>query len=151
DRHGPRAGHRAPHHLGPQRPHPVRQPCPERGDLYDRTPRLIGTAMPNHILIVDDELGILDTLSGILQDESYEVSVAAGGQNAIKLIKSDSPPDLVLLDIWMPDLDGIETLQRAMEAHPRRHVIMKLGHGSIQWAVKANKLSAYDAIETTIA
>ena len=103
--------------------------------------------MPNHILIVDDEPGILDTLSGILQDESYEVSVAKGGQDALKLIKSDSPPDLVLLDIWMPDLDGIETLQRAMEAHPRLLVIMMSGHGSIESAVKAIKLGAYDFIE----
>ena len=103
--------------------------------------------MPNHILIVDDEPGILDTLSGILQDERYEVSVAKGGQDALKLIKSDSPPDLVLLDIWMPDLDGIETLQRAMEAHPRLLVIMMSGHGSIESAVKAIKLGAYDFIE----
>src|SRR2546428_3270337 len=103
--------------------------------------------MPNHILIVDDEPAILDTLSSILQDESYEVSVAKGGQEALKFIKADSPPDLVLLDIWMPDLDGIETLQRAMEAHPRLLVIMMSGHGSIESAVKAIKLGAYDYIE----
>src|SRR3989442_222332 len=103
--------------------------------------------MPNHILIVDDEPAILDTLSSILQDESYEVSVARGGQEALKFIKADSPPDLVLLDIWMPDLDGIETLQRAMEAHPRLLVIMMSGHGSIESAVKAIKLGAYDYIE----
>src|SRR5438034_9669965 len=103
--------------------------------------------MPNHILIVDDEQAILDTLSSILQDESYEVSVAKGGQEALKFIKADSPPDLVLLDIWMPDLDGIETLQRAMEAHPRLLVIMMSGHGSIESAVKAIKLGAYDYIE----
>jgi len=103
--------------------------------------------MPNHILIVDDEPAILDTLSGILQDESYEVSVAKGGQEALKIIKADSPPDLVLLDIWMPDLDGIETLQRAMEVHPRLLVVMMSGHGSIESAVKAIKLGAYDYIE----
>ncbi|HZC68258.1 MAG TPA: sigma-54 dependent transcriptional regulator, partial [Nitrospirales bacterium] len=103
--------------------------------------------MPNHILIVDDEPGILDTLSSILQDESYEVSVAKGGQDALKFINADPPPDLVLLDIWMPDLDGIETLQRAMEAHPRLLVIMMSGHGSIESAVKAIKLGAYDYIE----
>ncbi len=103
--------------------------------------------MPNHILIVDDEPAILDTLSGILQDESYEVSVAKGGQEALKFIRADSPPDLVLLDIWMPDLDGIATLQHAMEAHPRLLVIMMSGHGSIESAVKAIKLGAYDYIE----
>src|SRR2546427_13179150 len=95
--------------------------------------------MPNHILIVDDEPGILDTLSDILQDESYEVSVAKGGQDALKLIKADPPPDLVLLNIWMPDLDGIETLQRAMEAHPRRLAIMMSGHGAIESAMRAIK------------
>src|SRR2546422_6555973 len=63
--------------------------CPERGDLHDRTPRLIpATAMPNHILIVDDEPGILDTLSGILQDESYEVSVAKGDRKSTRLNSS---------------------------------------------------------------
>src|SRR5947208_16775778 len=99
--------------------------------------------MANHLLIVDDEPAILDTLSDILQDEGYEVSLAKGGQDALKLIKTDSPPDLVLLDIWMPDLDGIETLQRAMEVHPRLLVVMMSGHGSIESAVKALNLGAY--------
>src|SRR3989441_457925 len=75
------------------------------------------------------------------------VGIQKGGQEALKFIKADSPPDLVLLDIWMPDLDGIETLQRAMEAHPRLLVIMMSGHGSIESAVKAIKLGAYDYIE----
>ena len=102
--------------------------------------------MPNNILIVDDEPAILDTLSGILQDEGYEVSLAKDGQEAIKLIRSDPAPDLVLLDIWMPDLDGIETLRRALETNPRLLVVMMSGHGSIESAVKAIKLGAYDYI-----
>ena len=103
--------------------------------------------MANHILIVDDEPAILDTLSGILQDEGYEVSSAKDGQEALKLVRTEPPPDLVLLDIWMPDLDGIETLRRMMEMRPYPMVVMMSGHGSIESAVKAIKLGAYDYIE----
>jgi len=103
--------------------------------------------MANHLLIVDDEPAILDTLSGILQDEGYDVSSARDGQEALKLVKADPAPDLVLLDIWMPDLDGIETLRRMMEMRPRPLVVMMSGHGSIESAVKAIKLGAYDFIE----
>jgi len=102
--------------------------------------------MATRILIVDDEPAILDALSGVLEDEGYDIAVTKGGQDALKLIKAD-PPDLVLLDIWMPDLDGIETLRQAMEAVPRLLVVMMSGHGSIESAVKAIKLGAYDYIE----
>ncbi len=105
------------------------------------------TAMSNQILIVDDEPAILDTLSGILQDEGYEVSSAKDGQEALKLVRAEPAPDLVLLDIWMPDLDGIETLRRALQTNPRLLVVMMSGHGSIESAVKAIKLGAYDYIE----
>ncbi|MDO8546912.1 MAG: sigma-54 dependent transcriptional regulator [Nitrospirales bacterium] len=103
--------------------------------------------MASHLLIVDDEPAILDTLSGIFQDEGYEVTSAGDGQEALKLVKADPAPDLVLLDIWMPDLDGIETLRRMMEMRPRPLVVMMSGHGSIESAVKAIKLGAYDYIE----
>ncbi|HEV8242729.1 MAG TPA: sigma-54 dependent transcriptional regulator [Nitrospirales bacterium] len=109
---------------------------------------MIGSGtMPNHILIVDDEPAILDTLSSILQDEGYEISLAKDGQEALRLLRADAPPDLVLLDIWMPDLDGIETLRRALQTNPRLLVVMMSGHGSIESAVKAIKLGAYDYIE----
>ncbi|MGD8756694.1 MAG: response regulator, partial [Desulfobacterales bacterium] len=62
------------------------------------------------VLIVDDEQSILQSLSGLLSDEGFEVSTAVNGHDALKVIKSDSP-DLVLLDIWMPGMDGIETLK----------------------------------------
>ena len=103
--------------------------------------------MANHILIVDDEPAILDTLAVILQDEGYEVSPATDGQEALKLVGAEPAPDLVLLDIWMPELDGIETLRRMMEMRPRPLVVMMSGHGSIESAVKAIKLGAYDYIE----
>ena len=94
--------------------------------------------MSTRILVVDDEPAILNALTGILEDEGYDVSVAKGGQEALKLIKAD-PPDLVFLDIWMPDLDGIEALRRALDLVPHLQVVMMSGHGSIESAVKAIK------------
>jgi two-component system nitrogen regulation response regulator NtrX len=102
--------------------------------------------MAESILVVDDELAILTSLRQILEDEGYEVTVVRSGQEALKLLASD-PPDLMLLDIWMPDLDGIETLKRARELAPQVQVVMMSGHGNIETAVKAIKLGAYDFIE----
>ena len=102
--------------------------------------------MAETILIVDDEPGILRTLSGVLQDEGYEVFTAKNGETALKQIKDESP-SLVLLDIWMEGLDGLETLKRIKDSSPELVVIMMSGHGSIETAVKATKLGAYDYIE----
>ena len=102
--------------------------------------------MAESILIVDDEPAILNSLSKILEDEGYQVAVAKSGGESLKLISAD-PPDLVLLDIWMPEVDGLETLRRAREQAPRLLVMMMSGHGSIETAVKAIKLGAYDYIE----
>jgi two-component system, NtrC family, nitrogen regulation response regulator NtrX len=102
--------------------------------------------MNTRILIVDDEPAILNALTGVLEDEGYDVSAAKSGHEALKLIKSE-PPELAFLDIWMPELDGIETLRRALEIAPNLQVVMMSGHGSIESAVKAIKLGAYDYIE----
>ncbi|MEK6682984.1 MAG: sigma-54 dependent transcriptional regulator [Nitrospirota bacterium] len=102
--------------------------------------------MPDHILIVDDEKGILQSLSSILQDEGYDISTAENGADALKLAKEDTPL-LVLLDIWLPDIDGIEVLRRIKEQMPEIIIIMMSGHGTIETAVKATKLGAYDFIE----
>lgn len=102
--------------------------------------------MPEHILIVDDEKNILQTLSPILQDEGYEVSTAANGTDALRLVREDAPL-VVLLDIWLPDIDGIEVLKKIKEQQPEVIVIMMSGHGTIETAVKATKLGAYDFIE----
>jgi two-component system nitrogen regulation response regulator NtrX len=102
--------------------------------------------MNTRILIVDDEPAILNALTGILEDEGYDVLAAKSGPEALKLIKAE-PPDLVFLDIWMPEMDGIETLRRALESVPHLQVVMMSGHGSIESAVKAIKLGAYDYIE----
>jgi two-component system nitrogen regulation response regulator NtrX len=98
------------------------------------------------VLIVDDEPSILQSLSGLLSDEGFEVTTAANGYEALKIIDTESP-DLVLLDIWMPGIDGIETLKEIKKGNPTIQVIIITGHGTIETAVNATKLGAYDLIE----
>ena len=98
------------------------------------------------ILIVDDEPSILQSLSGILSDEGFEVHTASNGYEALKIIEKESP-DLVLLDIWMPGIDGLETLKEIKKGNPYIQVIIITGHGNIETAVKATKLGAFDLIE----
>jgi len=105
--------------------------------------------MAETILIVDDEPSILSTLSGVLMDEGYSVVTAENGTAAIRQVQSQAPA-LILLDIWMPEPDGIETLKRLKMLFPELVVIMMSGHGSIETAVKAIKLGAYDYIEKPI-
>ena len=98
------------------------------------------------ILIVDDETTILQSLSGILSDEGYETLTASNGYEALKIIEEESP-DLVLLDIWMPGMDGIETLREIKRTNPFLQVVIISGHGTIETAVKATKLGAYHFVE----
>jgi two-component system, NtrC family, nitrogen regulation response regulator NtrX len=105
-----------------------------------------GTMMTETILIVDDEEGIRSALAGILEDEGYRTVSAADGVDALALCVRELP-GLVLLDIWMPRMDGIETLKRLKELYPSLNVIMMSGHGTIETAVKSTKLGAYDFIE----
>ena len=98
------------------------------------------------ILIVDDEPSILQTMGGLLTDEGFEVITALNGYEALKVIDVESP-DLVLLDIWMPGIDGIETLKEIKKDNPNIQVIIVTGHGTIETAVKATKLGAFDLIE----
>ncbi|HDM78971.1 MAG TPA: response regulator, partial [Deltaproteobacteria bacterium] len=98
------------------------------------------------ILVVDDEERITRSLAGILSDEGYRVQVASSGVEALKKVDDDLP-DLVLLDIWMPGLDGMEVLQKLKEKYPNLQVIIISGHGNIETAVKATKLGAFDFIE----
>ena len=102
--------------------------------------------MSASILIVDDEEAIRTSLRSILEDEGYQVAVASSGHDALKICGID-PPDLMILDIWMPEMDGLETLRRVKEFMPATQVMMMSGHGSIETAVKAIKLGAYDYIE----
>lgn len=98
------------------------------------------------ILIVDDEPSILQSLSGLLTDEGFEILTASNGYEALKTIDSESP-DLVLLDIWMPGIDGIETLKEIKRNSTTLPVIIITGHGNVETAVKATKLGAFDLIE----
>lgn len=102
--------------------------------------------MGKAILIVDDEESICQTLGGILNDEGHEVVTAVSGEEALRLVEED-PPNLVLLDIWLPGMDGIEVLKVIKAGYPRTQVVMMSGHGSIETAVKATKLGAFDFIE----
>jgi len=98
------------------------------------------------ILIVDDETSILKSLSGILSDEGFETMTATNGYEALKTLESESP-DLVLLDIWMPGIDGIDTLKEIKKKFPETQVIMITGHGTFETAVNATKIGAFDFIE----
>lgn len=98
------------------------------------------------ILIVDDEPSIRESLTGILQDEGFSPVSAESGDAAIEKI-SEEKPDLILLDIWMPGMNGMETLARIRDIYPEQLVVMMSGHGTIETAVKATKLGAYDFIE----
>ena len=102
--------------------------------------------MSGHVLIVDDEESICQSLKGILSDEGYEVSVAHDGKAALRAV-AESNPDLVLLDIWMPELDGMEVLKNLKSRQANLPVVMISGHGTVETAVKATKLGAFDFIE----
>ncbi|MBI5048462.1 MAG: UDP-3-O-[3-hydroxymyristoyl] N-acetylglucosamine deacetylase [Deltaproteobacteria bacterium] len=98
------------------------------------------------IMVVDDENSIRQSLSDVLKDEGFDVISASDGQNALKMLDTNTP-DLIILDIWMPVMDGTEVLKVIKKTHPDIEVIMISGHGNIEAAVKAIKLGAYDYIE----
>ena len=101
----------------------------------------------NHtILIIDDEKDIRSSLAGILEDEGYQVLCAESGLEGIECVRQELP-DLILLDIWMPGMDGLETLGTLKVQFPQTTVIMISGHGTIETAVRATKLGAFDFIE----
>jgi len=101
---------------------------------------------PGPILIVDDEASIRKSLEGVLNDEGYSCALASDGADALSQLQS-LHPSLVLLDIWMPGMDGIETLRRMRVAKPETPVIMMSGHATISTAIKATKFGASDFIE----
>src|SRR6266516_6659545 len=103
------------------------------------------------ILIVDDEVGIRELLSEILQDEGYRVSLAENATEA-RTYRSKQQPALVLLDIWMPDTDGVTLLREwAASGQLTMPVVMMSGHGTIETAVEATKIGALDFLEKPIA
>lgn len=103
---------------------------------------------PARILVVDDEPGIRQSLCGILQDEGYQAEAVETGERCLEVLP-ESDYDLVLLDIWLPGIDGLETLERIEEMPPERRpsVVVISGHGTIETAVRATKLGAFDFLE----
>ncbi len=102
--------------------------------------------MKPRILVIDDESAIRDSLKMILEYEGYDVVGAATGQDGLSLVDRE-PPDLVLLDIKMAGMDGIDVLQRLKAGHEVLPVIMISGHATVSTAVEATKLGAFDFIE----
>src|SRR6201997_546789 len=102
----------------------------------------------NHILVVDDEANIRDSLDGILREEGYTVTSTGSGQEAVVLLR-DAPYDVLLLDIFLPDRDGLDVLNdmRALSPENRPEVIVVSGHATIETAVRATKLGAFDFLE----
>src|ERR1035441_3856311 len=102
----------------------------------------------NHILVVDDEAEIRSSLEEILREEGYGVATAATAAEALVLVE-DTPYDVVLLDIWLPDRDGLDVLAdiHRLAAEMRPEVVIISGHGTIETAVKATKLGAFDFLE----
>jgi two-component system nitrogen regulation response regulator NtrX len=98
------------------------------------------------ILIVDDEEGIREALSGALTDEGYSVSSVESGEACLDLVRKTAF-DVVLLDIWLPGIDGLETLEEIRSLENAPEVVMISGHGNIETAVRATKLGAYDFLE----
>jgi len=101
------------------------------------------------ILLVDDEESILTSLGGALEDENFKILKAKSGEEGLQTIVRESP-DVVLLDIWMPGMDGLDVLRRAGEMQLNANFIIMTGHGTIETAVAATKLGAFDFIEKPI-
>ena len=102
--------------------------------------------MSNSILIVDDERGIRETLRGVLEDEGFEVETVESGEDCLKSVETKNF-GCILLDVWLPGIDGLETLKKLREQGNDSAVVMISGHGNIETAVNATKLGAFDFIE----
>jgi len=98
------------------------------------------------ILIVDDEEKIRTMLRGVLQDEGFRTLEADSGENVLDLVATWQPC-LVLLDVWMPHVDGIALLEQLQSREPELPIIVISGHGTIETAVRATKLGAADFLE----
>src|SRR6185436_45287 len=101
---------------------------------------------PHHVMVVDDEKGIRDALKQVLEYEQIQVQTCASGKEAAR-VYPDFKPHLVFLDVKMEGMDGLETLKKLRELDPQAQVVMISGHGTIQTAVEATQLGAYDFLE----
>jgi two-component system nitrogen regulation response regulator NtrX len=98
------------------------------------------------ILIVDDEPGVRSALSGVLHDEGYSVEAVATGEACLERL-TRGPVDLIVLDVWLPGMDGLATLARLRERQVDAQVVLISGHGNIESAVRAIKMGAFDFVE----
>ena len=102
--------------------------------------------MPASILIVDDEVGIRESLGALLHDEGFEIATVDSGETCLEILE-ERKFDLILLDVWLKKLDGLETLERIRAQDNPPVVVMISGHGNIETAVRATKLGAFDFVE----
>ena len=102
--------------------------------------------MAKKVLVVDDEARVVQSIAGVLEDEGFRVITTGSGAEAIELFEKETP-DVTLLDIWMPGMDGIEVLKRLKAISPDCLVIMISGHATISTAMAAVKFGAFDFIE----
>jgi len=102
------------------------------------------------ILIVDDDEALVKSLSGLLCDEGFNVSSTADGREALTLVRTVAPA-VILLDVWLPGMDGVEILQALQAVHADVEVIVMSGHGNIATAVHMTKLGAFDYLEKPLA
>src|SRR5262249_42088118 len=107
--------------------------------------RAAGT-MADTILVVDDEAQIRNTLRGVLSDEGFDVLEAENGQTALEVLATQEPR-LAIVDIWMPEMDGIELVQRMRSRAPGVPIIVISGHGTIETAVRVIRDGAFDFLE----
>lgn len=105
--------------------------------------------MKNKVLIIDDEEDILSSCKNVLEDEDYDVDIAKDYDEALKIFESKKI-DLVFLDVWLPNTDGLDILSNIKEKYPNTTVIMMSGHAGVETAVRATKLGAYDFLEKPI-
>jgi two-component system nitrogen regulation response regulator NtrX len=102
--------------------------------------------MKSSVLVVDDEAGVRSALSGVLRDEGYAVDAVESGEACLDRV-ARAPYDVIVLDIWLPGIDGLATLARLRERRVDAPVVMISGHGNIESAVRAIKLGAFDFVE----
>src|SRR5438045_868542 len=98
------------------------------------------------ILIVDDEPGVRAALGGVLRDEGYAVEAVSTGEECLNRV-TRGPVDLIVLDVWLPGMDGLATLARLRERQVDAQVVLVSGHGNIESAVRAIKMGAFDFVE----
>lgn len=103
----------------------------------------------NSVLIIDDEEDILNACKNVLEDEDYDVEIAKDYNEAMKVFSSKNI-DLVFLDVWLPNTDGLDILSHIKEEYPNTEVIMMSGHAGVETAVRATKMGAYDFLEKPI-